>query len=106
MRGISIGGLVIDHCLVQDADSSTGEFFVIKTSGVKIRFCTFINVRAYLQQRAGGGWEVRSCWFESMTRLRTPEVLRRVGGRRRTATRDRQPSRQSGHMDRSRERKR
>jgi hypothetical protein len=34
---------------------------------MKIRYCTFENVDGYLQQRQGGGWEVRSNWFEQMS---------------------------------------
>jgi hypothetical protein len=62
-------GLTIDHTMIRNTvHSNHGEFIVIKHSGAKIRFCTFENVQGYFQQRAGGGWEVRSCWFEGLSR--------------------------------------
>jgi hypothetical protein len=58
--------IIIDHCLFHNSErANAAEVIVIKTSGVKVRFCTFTNLpRDYLQQRQGSGWEVRSCWFE------------------------------------------
>ena len=66
--------VVIDHCLVDDVGRlGSGEFFVIKVSGIIVRYCTFLNMAvsgypsSYLQQRQGQGLEVRSCWFENMS---------------------------------------
>lgn len=64
-------GLIIDHNLVSDCPTfPDAEFITVKNSGVIIRFNTFRNIGnggvrgSYLQQRQGGGWEVRSNWFE------------------------------------------
>ena len=59
----------------------SGEVIVCKVSGIKIRYCTFLDLAnrgnspvtggaypaQYVQQRQGQGLEVRSCWFENMT---------------------------------------
>jgi Concanavalin A-like lectin/glucanases superfamily/Right handed beta helix region len=75
--------IIVDHCLIDDIGRwGSGEFIVVKTSGVKFRFCTFSNMapteevpglpagrsynKQYLQQRMGSGMEVRGCWFENM----------------------------------------
>ena len=59
-------GRIEDHNLYLNAHARTGEFINVKHSNAKVRYCTFINTHAYLQQRDGGGWEIRSCWFENM----------------------------------------
>ena len=59
--------VAFDHNLVRNATNlRDAEFVTCKFSGVVFSFNTFENVDGYLQQRQGGGWEVRSNWFEKM----------------------------------------
>ena len=74
--------VIVDHCLIEDVGRiGSGEVIVCKVSGIKIRYCTFLDLAnrgnspvtggaypaQYVQQRQGQGLEVRSCWFENMT---------------------------------------
>jgi hypothetical protein len=54
----------IDHCLWKNIDNGN-RIITVKNSGYVIRYCTFDNILNTFQQRQGGGWEVRSCWFEN-----------------------------------------
>ena len=77
-------GIIIDHCRINNIRRvGSGEFIVNKTSEVTFRYCTFTDMaggvvpnpipanqggrtnysQQYLQQRAGSGMEVRSCWL-------------------------------------------
>jgi hypothetical protein len=59
--------IVIDHNLLMDCNPMPDpEFITCKHSGITISYNTFVNVDTYLQQRQGGGWEIRSNWFEAM----------------------------------------
>jgi Concanavalin A-like lectin/glucanases superfamily len=59
--------VVFDHNLVRNATPlRDNEFVTCKFSGVVFSFNTFENIDGYLQQRQGGGWEVRSNWLENM----------------------------------------
>lgn len=58
-------GVIYDHCLFRNNNiAGHGEFIVMKHSGYKVRFCTLDNNDGYVEQRSGGGWEVRSNWLE------------------------------------------
>lgn len=60
-------GITVDHCLFKNNTFiEQGEFIVLKHSGFKVRYCTFEDIDGYLEQRQGGGWEVRSNWFENV----------------------------------------
>lgn len=41
-----------------------------KWSMMRIRYCTFENCNVYLEQRQGGGQEIRSSWFENAGTIR------------------------------------
>jgi hypothetical protein len=59
--------VTFDHNLVRNATPlRDNEFMTCKFAGVTVSYNTFENVDGYLQQRQGGGWEVRSNWFENM----------------------------------------
>ena len=68
-------GVVYDHCLfdninVNGTGGPYGHVLLNKISGTKIRFCTFdrygTTENHYVDQRQGGGIELRSNWFQNM----------------------------------------
>ena len=58
--------VIVDHCLFENCDfPNTGEIIIMKIGGYTVRYSTFLNIREYLEFRAAGNGEIRSCWFEN-----------------------------------------
>ncbi len=58
--------VIVDHCLFENCNfPNTGEIIVMKIGGYTVRFSTFVNIGEYLEFRAAGNGEIRSCWFEN-----------------------------------------
>ena len=61
--------VTLDHCLFENiAIPKEGEIITVKMGGWTTRFCTFRNVGLYYSFRTTRNSELRSCWFEQMSR--------------------------------------